>query len=175
MFFISCFCYVRILQMVRPLTLTSWDPIIEELKFKPYRSNVERRVEPYLPGPNEPDSIRIKTPWGEELIARAGDFLVSELDKPEDKWPVKSDIFEATYIITRPGYCVKNALTYLVPMVDVTGGDEEQKVTVYSLEGVETVRAGDFYLARGVKGEIWAYPKKKVEEAMTLAEEENRK
>jgi hypothetical protein len=26
------------------------------------------------------------------------------------------------------------------------------------MEGPETVRAGDFYLARGVKGEIWPYP-----------------
>jgi len=160
--------------MVRPLTLTSWDPVIEELKFKPYRSKVERRVEPYSPGPNGPESIVIKTPWGEELIARKGDFLVSELDKPDDKWPIKADIFEETYIITRPGYCIKRGLTHLVPMVDLTDGDENRMVTVYSLEGVETVRAGDFYLARGVKGEIWAYPKEKISEALVLVEEQEK-
>ncbi|MGA7194158.1 MAG: hypothetical protein WBW94_11040 [Anaerolineales bacterium] len=160
--------------MVRPLTLTSWDPIMEELNFKPYRSKVERRVEPYSPGPNEPKSIVIKTPWGEELIARTGDFLVSELDKPDDKWPVKADIFEETYVITRPGYCLKRGLTHLVPMIDVTEGDENRMVTVYSLEGVTTVRAGDFYLARGVKGEIWAYPKEKISEALVLVEEKEK-
>ncbi|HUI87452.1 MAG TPA: hypothetical protein VLX61_01880 [Anaerolineales bacterium] len=155
--------------------LTSWDPILEDLHFKSYRSKVERRVEPYRPGPNEPTSIRIKTPWGEELIARAGDFLISEIDKPDDKWPIKADIFEETYVIVRPGYCVKRALTRLVPMIEVTQGNEDQLVTVYSLEGVETVRAGDFYLARGVKGEIWAYPKEKVSQAMVLVDEEQKK
>ena len=147
---------------------------MEELKFKPYRSKVERRVEPYSPGPNGPASILIRTPWGEELIARAGDFLVSELDKPDDKWPIKADIFEETYAITRPGYCIKRALTHLVPMVDVTEGDENRMVTVYSLEGVETVRAGDFYLARVVKGELWAYPKEKILEALVLVEEQEK-
>jgi hypothetical protein len=147
---------------------------MEELNFKPYRSKVERRVEPYSPGPNEPASIVIKTPWGEDLIARIGDFLVSELDKPDDKWPVKADIFEETYIITRPGYCIKRGLTHLVPMIDLTDGDENRMVTVYTLEGVTTVRAGDFYLARGVKGEIWAYPKEKISEALVLVEEKEK-
>ena len=157
--------------MSKPTTLTSWDPLIGELKFKPYRSTVERRVEPYSPGPDGSESMRIKTPWGEELIARVGDFLVSELDKPDDKWPVKSDIFEETYVITRPGYCIKRAFTHLVPMTDVTDGDEDQIVNVYSLEGVTPVRAGDFYLARGVKGEIWAFPKDKVMTTLMLVEE----
>ena len=161
--------------MARPLILTSWDPLIEELKFKPYRSKVERRVEPYAPGPGDPQSILIKTPWGEELLARAGDFLVSELAQPEDKWPVKADIFEATYEITRPGFCLKRALTHLVPLVEVTGGDENRMVTVFSLEGVETVRAGDFYLARGVKGEIWTFPKDKVAEALVPVDEAEKK
>jgi hypothetical protein len=158
--------------MAKSITLTSWDPVLEELKFKPYRSKVERRVEPFSPKPGEAESVVIRTPWGEDLVARAGDLLVSELDKPDDKWPIKADIFEETYVITRPGYCVKRALTHLVPMTDVTQGDEEQIVNVYSLEGVTPVRAGDFYLARGVKGEIWAYPKEKVSEALVLVEEE---
>jgi len=58
----------------------------------------------------------------------------------------------------------------LVPMKDLTGGDEDQLVTVHSLEGPQTVRAGDFYLARGIKGEIWSYPKDKVEKIMKPVE-----
>ena len=43
-------------------------------------------------------------------------------------------------------------------------------MTVKTMEGEETVRAGDFYLARGVKGEIWAYPQEKVGTIMIPAE-----
>jgi len=56
-------------------------------------------------------------------------------------------------------------------LVDVTGGDENQMVTVYTLEGPETVRAGDFYLARGIHDEIWTYPKDKVKNVLKPAEE----
>jgi hypothetical protein len=79
-------------------------------------------------------------------------------------------IFDESYILIRPGYCVKKAVTLLVPLTDLTHGDAERTVTVISLEGAETVRAGDFYLAKGVKGEIWAYPKEKINEVMTPAE-----
>ena len=52
----------------------------------------------------------------------------------------------------------------LVPLTDLTDGDEDQLVTVQSLEGPETVRAGDFFLAKGVKDELWPYPKHKAAE-----------
>jgi hypothetical protein len=39
-------------------------------------------------------------------------------------------------------------------------------VTVISLEGPLTVRAGDFYLAKGIKGEVWPYPKEKIDDVM---------
>jgi len=58
----------------------------------------------------------------------------------------------------------------LVPLVNVTNGNEECLVTVETVEGPETVRAGDFYLARGIQGEIWPYPKEKVAEVMMPAE-----
>jgi hypothetical protein len=58
----------------------------------------------------------------------------------------------------------------LVPMTDVTNGNEEEKVTIESLEGPQTVRAGDFYLARGIKGELWSIPKEKVETIMKPVE-----
>jgi hypothetical protein len=57
----------------------------------------------------------------------------------------------------------------LVPLTDVTNGDEDQMVTVHTLEGTETVRAGDFLLAKGPKGEIWPYPKAKAEKMMKPA------
>lgn len=156
--------------MNSPIVVTSDDPILRSLNFKPYRSKVERRVVPFVPTPDEPQTMEVNTPWGQQLIARRGDLLVSEVDQPHDFWPVNPLIFDDSYILTRPGYCAKKAITLLVPMVDLTHGDPEQSVTVVSLEGAETVKAGDFYLAKGIKGELWAYPKEKINDVMTPAE-----
>lgn len=155
--------------MSEPLVITSTDPILATLKFKPYRSKVERRVVPFLPGPGEPQVLEINTPWGTQLTARKGDFLVSEVTTPNDYWPVDPVIFEESYIITRPGYCIKSAITLLAPLTDLSG-DPEKQYTIVTLEGPETVRAGDFYLAKGVKGEIWPYPKDKIREVMMPAD-----
>jgi hypothetical protein len=155
--------------MTKKIVLTALDPILDRLEFKPYKNVVERRFERFLPGPGEPERMEIPTPWGESLTAKAGDYLVSEMDSPEDRWPVDSEVFEHSYEIVRPGICVKTGITELVPLVDVTGGDVDQMVTVYTLEGPETVRAGDFYLARGIHNEIWTYPKDKVKKVMKPA------
>lgn len=155
--------------MSDPLVITSNDSILKNLNFKPYRSTVERRVVPFLPAPGEPQTMEINTPWGAQLTARKGDFLVSEVATPNDYWAVDPVIFEESYVIIRPGYCVKKAITLLVPLTDITG-DPNQIVTVVTLEGDETVRAGDFYLAKGIKGEIWPYPKEKIADVMTPAE-----
>jgi hypothetical protein len=144
--------------MGESLIITSQDPILKTLRFKPFLNSEERRVEQFLPGPDEPQTIEVKTPWGADLIAQNGDYIVSDIGKPGHRWPVDREIFESTYIIIRPGFCMKSAVTELVPMVDLTNGNPDQIVTVETMEGPETVRAGDFYLARGVKGEIWPYP-----------------
>jgi hypothetical protein len=60
-------------------------------------------------------------------------------------------------------------VTWLVPLTDLTQGDPDALVTVVSLEGAETVRAGDFCLAKGIKGEVWTYPKEKIEHVMMPA------
>jgi hypothetical protein len=156
--------------MSDPLNISSSDPILSTLPFKPYRSKVERRVVPFLPGPDEPQSLEINTPWGGQLTAHKGDFLVSEIDTPNDFWSIDPVIFEESYIITRPGYCVKKAITLLVPLTDLTGGNPERLVTVNTLEGPETVRAGDFFLAKGIRGEIWPYPLEKIADVLVLAE-----
>ena len=156
--------------MTKHIEITSKDPILEVLQFRSYQSTVERRFDRFLPEPGEPDRMEVPTPWGESLTAKAGDYLVSEMDAPDDCWPVDAEIFEDSYEIIRPGICVKKAYTDLVPLVDLTEGDADQMVTVYTLEGPETVRAGDFYLARGVQGEIWTYPKEKVQNVMKPAE-----
>ena len=156
--------------MTKQIELTSLHPILDRLNFKAYKSIVERRFERFLPKTGEPDKAEIPTPWGESLTAKAGDYLVSELDSPNDRWPVDAQVFENCYEIVRPGVSAKKSLTYLVPLVDVTEGDEDQMVTVYTLEGPETVRAGDFYLARGIYNEIWTYPKDKVQTVMKPAE-----
>jgi len=155
--------------MNEPVVITSDDPVLNTLDFKPYRSKVERRVIPFMPAPHEVQSMDIKTPWGAVLTAKSGDFLISEIDKPNDYWPIDATIFEESYVLIRPGYCVKKAVTLLVPLMDITHGDPDVVVTVVSLEGAEAVRAGDFYLAKGVKGEVWAYPKDKIEHVMMPA------
>jgi hypothetical protein len=156
--------------MTKPIELTALDPILDRLNFKSYKSIVERRFERFLPEPGEPDKMEIPTPWGESLTAKAGDYLVSEMDSINDRWPVDAEVFENSYEIVRPGVCVKTAVTELASLVDVAEGDVDQMVTVYTLEGPETVRAGDFYLARGIYGEIWTYPKEKVQSVMKPAE-----
>jgi hypothetical protein len=113
--------------------------------------------------------MEITTPWGAKLEVTKGDLLVSELDAPADVWPVDALIFDETYIVTAPGFCVKRAVTLLVPLTDLTNNDEDQLVAIHALEGILTVRAGDFFLAKGVKGEIWPYPKAKAEEIMKPA------
>lgn len=152
--------------MSEPISITSDDPRLKSLNFHAYRSIVERRVIAFTPEPGKKQTMEIATPWGETLTASAGDLLVSEVKSPDDYWPVRSDIFDETYIITRPGFCIKRGLVELAPLVELTGGDEDAQVTVHSLEGHTTVRAGDFYLARGVQGEIWAFPREKVESIM---------
>jgi hypothetical protein len=155
--------------MNEPLVITSSDPILETLDFKPYRSTVERRVVPFFPAPDEPQTMEINTPWGTQLTAQKGDFLISEVETPDDYWAIDPVIFEESYVIVRPGYCAKKAITLLIPLTELTG-DPERKVTIVTLEGEETVRAGDFYLARGIKGEVWPYPKEKVGDVMVPAE-----
>src|ERR1043166_2387523 len=106
--------------MNNPMTITSSDDMLETLSFKPYRSKVERRVIPFMPAPGEDQSLEIKTPWGTVLTAKSGDFLISEVDTPNDFWPIDAQIFEDSYILIRPGYCVKKAITLLTPLTEVT-------------------------------------------------------
>jgi hypothetical protein len=155
--------------MKAPVILMPDDPIISSLNFKPYHSTVVRRVTPFVPKDNEPQTMEVSTPWGAKLTAQKGDLLVSELDKPNDMWPIDARIFDETYLVTAPGLCVKRAITLLVPLTDVTNGDEDQMVTVHTFEGPVTVRAGDFLLAKGVEDEIWPYPKAKAAEKMKPA------
>jgi hypothetical protein len=156
--------------MDEPLIVAPDDPVIQTLPFRPYRNIVERRATPFLPEPDEPQTIDIDTPWGVTLTAKSGDFVVSEMDRPEDRWPVDAEIFDKSYLIVRPGICIKSAVTLLVPLVELTGGDEDRMVSVVTLEGSDIVRAGDFYLAKGVQGEIWPYPKEKVDQVMRPVE-----
>lgn len=156
--------------MGEPLIIRSDDPILNTLNFKPYRNMLMRRAEPFLPAPNEPQTKQLKTPWGAILTAKKGDMLVSEMDAPDDAWPVDATIFDETYMVVGPGLCIKRAVTLLIPLVELTNGDENQLVTVQTLEGEETVRAGDFFLAKGVKGEIWPMPNEKAKTKMRPVE-----
>lgn len=157
--------------MPESLQLHSTDPIIRTINFQPYRNAVERRAKQFLPGPGEPQEMKVRTPWGETLTADYGDFIVSESDQPDDRWPVTKEIFEKTYMETKPGYYVKRPLNRLAPLTDFTN-NPDRMVTVHTLEGEVTVRAGDFYLARGVRGEIWPIPAEKVHNSMQRVEDQ---
>jgi len=156
--------------MSEPVVLKSDDSILNSLNFKPYRNMVQRRVVPFIPTEGQPQTMDIITPWGVLLTAKKGDLIVSELNAPKDIWPVDPEIFDASYLIISPGICVKRAITLLVPLTDLTDGDEDRMVTIHTLEGVDTVRAGDFLLAKGIRGEIWPYPKEKAVEIMKPVE-----
>jgi hypothetical protein len=136
------------------MDLFSNDPILESLDFIRHHDEVERRYRRFLPNPGEPNTKEVPTAWGDTLTAKVGDYLVSSKESPEDHWLVDADVFDDSYEITGPNSCVKTAVTELVPLTYITG-DEDKLVTVHTLEGPETVRADDFFLARGVKGEIW--------------------
>ena len=156
---------------MKQISITAQDPILDTLPFRPYRSIVERGVAPFTPRADQKQTVDILTPWGETLVASAGDMIVSEIDSPDDHWPVQPDIFDQTYVITRPGFCAKRGSTLLVPLTALTGGEEDTEVSVHSLEGTYSVRAGDFFLARGVKGEIWAISREKVNDVMVPVQE----
>jgi hypothetical protein len=94
---------------------------------------------------------------------------VNEIGAANDRWPVARDIFEDSYAKLGNGVYVKRPLTLLVPLVDITH-DPNQIVKVSTLEGDVNVRAGDFYLARGIQGEIWPYPKDKADTTLVLVE-----
>ena len=149
---------------MKPIEIKSDDSILKEVEFKVYRYKDKRVATQFMPESDEPQTQELRVPWGDTLTMKRGDYLVSDADNPEDSWPVERDIFEKSHEEEAPGTGIfrKVALVYLVPLTDFTDGDPDQLVSVHSLEGVETVRAGDFHLARGIKGEIWAFPSEKV-------------
>jgi hypothetical protein len=155
--------------MSQPIELRAHNAALQHLKFKLYRYKQERQAFQFFPEDGEAKTMIIQTPWGGELIIEPGDYIVNEIGTPENRWPVQKDIFEETYVETHPGIYIKRAPVSLYPLAELTK-DAEQLVSVHTLEGVVTVRAGDFYLCRGVKGEIWPMPVDKVATTLTPAE-----
>ena len=68
------------------------------------------------------------------------------------------------HVPTEPGVCIKTAPVDLIPLAEVATGT----VIVETKEGPVTVEANDFYLARGVQGEIWPITNAKVESGYVL-------
>jgi len=153
--------------MSQPTEIRAQDKILLKLPFKSYRYTQERQAVQFWPHSRDPQTMVIQTPWGAELIVEKGDYIVNDVGSPDNRWPVKQDIFEATYLEIRPGVFIKRAIVHLYPLRDFTK-DSEQLVRVHTLEGVVTVRAGDFYLAKGIKGEVWPMPNDKVESSLVL-------
>jgi len=127
------------------------------LDFKPYRYTTRRRAKQFLPGRGHPQTTEVKTPWGGTLTAKKGDYLVHEYGNPDNQWVVAKDIFEVTYQELESGIYQKIAAVELAPLTQITH-DPDQEITIHSLEGPLIVKAGDYYLARGIEGEIWPIP-----------------
>lgn len=145
------------------MEIKSDSPYLKILNFRPYCcAGSERNAEQYVPSDGEPETKEIQAPWGGVLTAEAGDYIVSDIENPNDSWVVKKDIFDTTYSKTSKNTFIKSANVLLVPLTEITG-DPDEVVIVHTLEGPMEVRSGDFYLAMGVEKEIWPIPKEKVE------------
>jgi len=151
--------------MTKPIVIKSDDPILKQIKFKVYSYKDKRVAKQFIPNPDEPQTQELQTSWGDTLTIKKGDYLVSDATNPEDAWPVEKEIFEKSHQETAPGTGLfkKISLVSLVPLTIFTEGDPDQLVTVHTLEGQETVPAGKYHLAKGIKGEIWPYPNEKIE------------
>lgn len=151
--------------MADQLEIRADDPILQRLNFKTYRYTTRREADQFCPDPAEPQTKIVKTPWDGELTAHSGDYLVHEQGEPQDRWVVEKKIFEDTYENVEQGTYVKKATVELAPLTALTP-DPDQEVKIHSREGVLTVRAGEYYLAKGSQEEIWPIPKDKVEQSM---------
>ena len=151
--------------MTKPIEIKSDDPILKKVKFKIYSYKDKRVARQFNPDPDEPQTQELKTSWGDTLTLKRGDYLVSDVNNPENAWPVEREVFERSHQETMPGTGLfkKISLVSLVPLTVFTEGNPDQLVTVYTLEGQETVPAGKYHLAKGIKGEIWPYPNEKIE------------
>lgn len=152
---------------MKPLELKASDPIINSLVFKTYRYTNKRQAEQFLPDADQSQTIHIETGWGGVLTGSSGDYIVWELDNPEERWVVENEIFLASYTEIETGIFVKNATVDLAPLTDITR-DPDREVIIYSIEGPLRVRSGDFYLALGVKKEIWPAPIEHIKNCMEL-------
>lgn len=150
------------------INIKSDDPILKNIQFEYYGYRDRRLAKQYLPEPDMPQTKSIQTPWGFTLTAKRGDYIVCDAANPDDTWTVDREIFEQSHSEEEPGSGVfrKVVMVALVPLIAFTGGNPDQFVTVYSLEGPQTVRAGVFHLAQGIKGEIWPFPSEKIEKSL---------
>ena len=74
---------------------------------------------------------------------------------------VSSSAIQNSYIIDID----EHALYELI----ITNNGEPGTFEIYSLVGVD-ISPKNFYLAKGVKGEVWPYPKEKIDDVMMPAE-----
>jgi hypothetical protein len=150
--------------MSKTIVLHSDDDSVKNASYTIYGYRDRRAAKQFLPSPDEPQSFEIEVPWGGTLMGQRGDYIVSSADDPTDSWPVERDIFEKSHEEEEPGSGIfkKTASVAMIPLTEFTNGDPDQMVTIISLEGAETVSAGKYHLARGIKNEIWAYPSHKI-------------
>ena len=74
--------------MKEPLVILPDDPLINALNFKPYRNMLSAVLCLLSLEMDSLQTMEVTTPWGAKLTVRKGDLLVSELEKPDDIWPV---------------------------------------------------------------------------------------
>lgn len=125
--------------MTSPVEIRADDALLQQLPFKKYRYTKTRKAQQFLPEEDQPQTEKVKTPWGAELEAQKGDYLVSDQENPTDQWVVEKEIFEDSYRSAslrdqeEADLYTKSALVELVPLTKVTR-DPDREVTVYSRE-----------------------------------------
>jgi hypothetical protein len=105
-------------------------------------------------------STKITISWGPKLKARKGkDYILYYLDTPKDKWVVRKDIFEKTYIVPF-GTTKEEDIFVKNPDVEYGFFPVNRKMTIKTLEGEVPAKVGMICMV-GVVGELWPMEKEK--------------
>ena len=155
------------------LELRHNDPVIQQLEFDKYRSKVCRAITQFLPKDGEAQTCTVNAPWGTEEV-RAGDYIGSEIGNSTHSWRIEKGAFESSYEWVEPGIARKSAVIELIPLVNLTHNPDAMVKIYTCIPGEEAKdadkhcieRAGEVFLARGVKGELYRYPIAKAEKEL---------
>jgi hypothetical protein len=93
------------------------------------------------------EDCELKTSWGETLKAKRGeDYIITNTEDKDDKWPIKKGIFDKTYKKLDNSLYKKIAPTKAIK-IDFDGICKTREGDVHFKSG--------FYICKGEEGEVW--------------------